>query len=85
MLLGFVVSSVGAGVSDAGSGEGVMGAVVTIDGVGKDGVGCSVGGVVSTGDGVGSTPHRNAPADDGGAGSTDRLEVSSSGTSSSKL
>ena len=80
MALGFVVSgsSVGAGVGRAGTGEGLAGAVVATNEVGS-----SVGGVGSSGDGVGSTPHRNAPADDGGARSTDRLEVSSSGMSSS--
>lgn len=80
--LGFGVSgsSVGSGVGGAGVGKGVAGAVVATDGVGS-----SVGGAVFSGDGVGSTSHRNAPADDGGPGSTDRLEVSSSGMSSSKL
>lgn len=89
VTLGFVVfgATVGAGVTNAGSGDGVGGALVATGAVVvADGVGCSVGGGVAsrTGDGV-STPHRKSPAEDGGADSTDRVDVSSSGISSSKL
>lgn len=89
VLLGFVVSgaTVGAGVTDAGSSDSVGGAVVATGAVVvADGVGFSVGtGVASRiGDGV-SSPHRKSPAGDGGADSTDRVGVSSSGMSSSKL